>query len=173
LKRLSILLLAAALLAAGCGYYSTSSRDRSLKGSLYMPILGNSTSQAGLELEITELIIEAIERDALLAIIPDENEADFRLQGIITRYDERASFTGSSGGAEEYHLQLTVQMDFKVLRPESLEVVPKDWSKNLNSQASFYLEDTDAGEALTREEAEEEVRRQLVEDTLNAIFGDW
>ena len=173
MKRAMILGLAALLLLGACNRYSTSSRDRSLRGNVHIPILRNDTSQAGLELELTERIVEAIERDGLLTILPSEEDADFLLRGSIVSYDERASYTGASGFAEEYQLSLAILMDFEVLDRAGNPDAPEDWNRTLRSQASFYLEDTDAGETLTREEAEEQVRLQIIEDILNAIFGDW
>ena len=173
MKRVGLLALAILLLVGGCGYYSTSSRDRSLRGNIHIPILRNDTSQAGLELELTERIVEAIERDGLLTILPSNEDADFILQGSIANYTERASFTGTEGLAEEYQLSLSILMSFEVLDRRGNPDAPEDWSRTLRSQASFYLEDTVAGETLTREEAEEQVRLQIVEDILNAIFGDW
>ncbi len=169
-------LLAAAtlllLFTAGCSYYHTSSRDRSLRGTVAIPLLGNESSQAGLELEMSELLRDAIEQDGLLDIIPDTVAADFLLEGTITEYEETASFSTISGTAEEYRLTLTIRTSFQV-QAIGRDDLPESWEKSIRAQATFYDEGSTGGEFLTREDAELQVREQVVDDILGAIFGEW
>jgi len=172
MNRLAVLVLSPLLLVSSCGYYHTSSRDRSLRGTVAIPVMSNETSQAGLELEMTELLREAIEQDGLLDIIPDADEADFLLEGTISAYDETVSFSTLAGAAEEYQLSMTVRTSFQVQATER-DDLPESWEKPIRAHATFYQEGSAGGEFLTREDAETQVRDQVVEDILNAIFGEW
>jgi len=168
-RRLTWLLLP---LLAACSFYHTTSRDRSLNGTVAIPIMENETSQAGLELELTEMLQEAIERDGLLTIIPDESEADFLLETAITQYEERVSFSTLVGAAEEYQLTLALSVAFTV-QAVGRDDLPESWDRSISARATFYQEGSAGGEFLTREDAETQVREQVIDDVLNAIFGEW
>lgn len=160
------------LIITGCSFYHTSSRDRSLRGTVAIPLMSNETSQAGLELELTELLTVAIERDGLLSIIPDAAEADFLLETAISQYEERVSFSTVVGAAEEYELTLAIRTGFLV-QALGRDDLPESWDRTIQARATFYQEGSAGGEFLTREDAETQVREQVVEDILNAIFGEW
>jgi hypothetical protein len=172
MRRLLSAALCLLLFTTACSYYNTSSRDRSLRGTVAIPLMSNESSQAGLELEMTELLRDAIEQDGLLDIIPDTFAADFLLESTITQYDESISFSTLAGSAEEYRLTLILRTSFQV-QAVGRDDLPESWEKSIRAQATFYVEGSEGGEFLTREDAETQVREQVVEDILNGIFGEW
>jgi hypothetical protein len=172
MKRGILLTLTMLLFVTACSYYNTSSRDRSLRGSVAIPVMSNETSQAGLELEMTEMLREAIERDGLLDIIPDVDSAEFLLEGIISEYEETVSFSTREGSAEEYKLSLAIRTSFQV-QVIGRDDLPESWERSIRALATFYQEGSAGAEFLTRDDAETQVREQVIEDILNGIFGEW
>ncbi len=172
MKRALSMAMLLLIFVGACSYYNTSSRDRSLRGTVAIPVMNNETSQAGLELEMTELLREAIERDGLLDIIPDKDSADFLLEGIISEYEETVSFSTIVGSAEEYKLSLSIRTSFQV-QAIGRDDLPESWEKSIRARATFYQEGSAGSEFLTREDAEIQVREQVIEDILNGIFGEW
>jgi hypothetical protein len=163
-----ILILTLFLLA--CANYSSTTRGRGVRGDLDLPLFVNETDQAGLGIELTELLLEEIERDGLLHKVPEEGDPLFRLDVILESYEEKAAFTGEMGAAEEYTLEIQLKLTLSTLRdPHEEEEGREDFSKSIRARETFYLE----GEGFSRDDALENAKEQLVDDILLAIFGDW
>jgi hypothetical protein len=168
-----LMILCIFALAASACVYRTTSRGRSLHGSVAVPFLDNRTGQPDLELTVTDAIIEALERDGSLTVVGGD-EADFLLTGAVTRYTEAPFSIGEKGRADEYKLSVAVVLTFR-----DQGAGEDRWqNKGFTGSASFYLEGSGTGiggegQALTRDWAESEALKQIVEDVLNAIFGEW
>lgn len=165
-RRVWVLLLITFL--SGCAYYSTTSRGRSLQGTVSISFFANRTSQPDLGLTVTEAIVEEVEADGSLEIVNAE-KADFLLEGAVSSYSEAPFSFGETGQAEEYRLSLSVKASFfDRSKGEAL------WrNKTFSARENFYLEGSSAGEDLTREAAEEKAIEKIIEDIMNAIFGEW
>ena len=165
-------LLACLVLASACPYRTTS-RGRSLRGSVSIPFLDNRTGQPDLELKVTEAIIEALDREGSLTVVGGE-DGDFLLNGAVVRYGEAPFSISDKGRADEYKLTVGVVLSFR----DQTTGEDRWQNKSFTGSASFYLEGSAVagsgdGETLTRDWAEEEALKQVVEDVLNAIFGEW
>jgi hypothetical protein len=156
------------ILTCACGFYSTTSRGRSLTGSIAIPFFDNRTTQPDLEVKATSAIVDALEQDGSLAVVSPGSE-EFLLAGAVTRYSE-APFSISAGGvSEEYKLSIVVVLSFTNQRTG--ESVWRD--KSFTGTENFFFEGSPTGEVLSRDNAEEKAIEQIVEDVLNAIFGEW
>ncbi len=168
MKKLLLLPLVAILFVSACGYYSTTSRGRSLTGSVAIPFLDNRTTQPDLEIHATETLVEALEQDGNLSVV-SLGEEEYLLEGAVSRYSEAPFSISPDGLSDEYKLSITVSLSFRnQLNGEEL------WrDKRFTGTASFFIEGSAAGGDLTRDAAEESALEQIVEDVLNAIFGEW
>lgn len=167
-RRLLVLVSLAALLAAAACAYRTTSRGRSLRGRVAVPFLENRTGEPDLEVELTEDLVAALEQDGSLAVVSPGGE-DFLLQGAVTRYTEAPFSISAAGTADEYKLSISVVVSFIDQTGQQ-----RGWrDKRITGSANFYIESSAAGEELTREGAEDRALEQIVEDVLDAIFGEW
>lgn len=160
----SFLLLA----LTACGYYHGTSRGRSLAGSIAVPFLENRTAQPDLELRATEALIEALEADGGLRLVPRGQE-DFLLSGSVVRYGEAPFSIGEGGSADEYKLTIVLELSFQ--RSATAEALWND--RRFTGSESFFVEGSAAGAELTRDRAEEKALAQIIDGVLNAVFGDW
>lgn len=152
----------------GCGFYRTTSRGRTLQGTVVLPFLENRTSQPDLELRATEALIEAIEDDGGLALV-NRGEEDYLLTGSVVRYSEAPFSISASGVADEYKLTIIIQLSFR----DQASGVAIWAERKFTGSESFFLAGSDAGSELTRDRAEDKALEQIVDSVLNAIFGDW
>lgn len=166
-RSLALVGLAVLLAATACAYRTTS-RGRSLRGTVAVPFLDNRTGQPDLEVQLTEALVEALEQDGSLDVVNPGGE-DFLLQGAVTRYAEAPFSISAAGTADEYKLSIAVVVSFV-----DQTGMQRGWrDKRITGSANFYIESSAAGEELTREGAEARALEQIVEDVLDAIFGEW
>ncbi len=170
--RRCVLLLLPMLVLAGllssCGFYHSTSRGRTLSGTINVPFLDNRTSQPDLELRATESLIEAIEDDGGL-ILASSGAERYLLTGFVTRYDERPFSINDKGTADEYKLSIEIQLSF-----QDHEFGTAVWSdRKFSGSESFFLEGSEFGGELTRDRAEEKAMEQIMDAVLNSIFGEW
>jgi outer membrane lipopolysaccharide assembly protein LptE/RlpB len=171
MKRLIPALLATLMLAtllSNCGFYHSTSRGRTLSGTINVPFLDNRTSQPDLELRATEYLIEAIENDGGLSLVSSGDEK-FLLKGSVLRYGESPFSITDAGTADEYKLTIVLQLSF-----EDRELGEMVWSdRKFTGSESFFLEGSEFGAELTRDRAEEKAMEQIMDAVLNSIFGEW
>lgn len=167
-KSFVLILVLLIVAASGCGFYHTTSRGRTLTGTLALPFLDNRTSQPDLEISATESLIEAVEDDGGLTLV-DLGEEQYLLTGSVVRYSEAPFAINEEGGADEYKLTIVIELSFRDQQTgEDL------WAdRKFTGSESFFLEGSSAGAELTRERAEEKSLEQIVDAVLNAIFGEW
>ncbi|MCP4549129.1 MAG: LptE family protein [bacterium] len=168
ISRTLTLLCFVSALSLGCGHYHTTSRGRTMSGTVAVPFLDNRTNQPNLEVLATEALINAFDADGLLSVVNIGNE-DYVLSGIISRYSEKPFSIGDLGAANEYRLSLSLTLSFD--NSATGESIFKD--KRFSATHNFYIEGSAAGEEMTREDAEEKALEKIVDDILNTIFGDW
>ncbi|MBN2170724.1 MAG: LptE family protein [Candidatus Krumholzibacteriota bacterium] len=167
-RRALIIVCLAVLLAASACAYRTTSRGRSLHGRIAVPFLDNRTGQPDLEVQLTEALVEALEQDGNLEVVSPGDE-DFLLQGAVTRYTEAPFSISAEGVADEYKLSIAIVVSFVDQTGQQ-----RGWrDKRVTGSANFYIESSAAGEELTRAGAEVRALEQIVEDILDAIFGEW
>lgn len=157
-----------ALLAAGCGAYSTSSGrvDESLRW-VNVPYLENATAEPNIEIELTEAIITALQDDNTLRVVGPE-AARVELAGRVVGYKLREAFTSATGGnmqVDEYQVQISVELTMR--RLDGGENVFT--RKRLNGSGNFILGDGATSELTARGEAAAEIVREV----LGLIVEDW
>ncbi len=163
--RLACLLPAALLATGGCGIYSTrSGRVREDVRSVAVPYLENRSTEPGIEIELTDEIIAAIQDDNTLKVV-DEESADSILSGAVTRYALKEAYISQNQQVDEYQVQITVKLDFQV--KATGEYIFKD--RVITGTGNYMLEGGGADETTARQEA----AAQIVRDVLGSIVEGW
>ena len=161
--------LAAVLLLPGCGVYSTSSGrlDESLR-HVAVPFLENMSTEPGIEVELTDLIVQALQDDNTLKVT-DEEHADTVLRGKVLRYGLQEVFTKPDADrlqVDEYQVQILVELS--LIKRVSAEALFE--KRRITGTGNFILDDPDGGgEAGARALAASEI----VRDVLALIVEDW
>lgn len=158
-------LLVALLGVGGCGVYSTSSgRVDESRSRIAIPYLDNITAQPDLGVELTELIILAVQEDNTLKVVGEES-ANGILEGRVTRYNRRQVSTTNSLRVDEYQVQIAVELTF-VLRETGETVFSK---RVFTGVGNYFLDDPQTTEATARSLAAAEIVRNI----LGLIVEDW
>jgi len=151
---------------AGCGIYSANSArvDEAVR-YVFIPTLENRTAEPSIGMELTDLIIAAIQRDNTLKVV-GEDDATADLVGAVTLYRRKEAFTTSQLQVDEYQVQIQVELSF----------LPRDGSKplfekkRLQGTGNYLLDGSDGSdEGSARSLAADEIVRGV----LGAIAEDW
>lgn len=120
LKRLSSLLILIVLSSSGCGYRLGSILPSNIK-SVAVPTFKNMTPEPGVEMAITNEVINQFQIDGTLIVV-ENDDADVRLEGEIIEYRrEPLRFAGQDfREVSEYRLRLITRLtlvDLKTHKP--------------------------------------------------------
>lgn len=164
-KLTTVVLFLMALASAGCGVYSTSSgRVDEARSRVAVPYLDNITAQPGLGVELTDLIIKAIQDDNTLKVVGEES-ANGIIEGRVTRYNRRQVSTTSSLRVDEYQVQIAVELTF-VLRETGETLFER---RVFTGVGNYFLDDDETTETTARDLAAKEIVRNI----LGLIVEDW
>lgn len=149
----------------GCGVYSAQSgRVEEGRKFVHVQFLENRTSEPDLGIDMTDLMILAIQQDNTLRVV-GEPEADTIISGAATRYNLREVATTSELTVNEFQVQIAVVLTMTV-RATGEKVFDK---KRFTGTGNFSLEDPDTSEDTARLIAAEEITR----DILAQVVSDW
>jgi hypothetical protein len=165
--RACLLALSAVLFVAGCGVYtaSTGRVDESLK-HMSVRYLENNTAQPSIGVDLSESIIQAIQTDNTLKIVP-ESDADTILSGTVTRYHLKEVMTSDNLTVNEYQVQISVILDL-VRRDTGEEIFKK---KRFSGTGNYLLDDPD--NSSNEETARGEAAAEIVKDILAEVVQGW
>jgi len=153
------------VLVAGCGVYSTKpGRLREGLETIAVPIFENRTTEPGIEIQLTDTITEELIRDRTLRIV-DENEADSLLLGTIRRFRFGEAFFGADRAAEEYTVEIAVEVTI-VDRAGGEPIVGP---RTIRGEGNYFIDEGPEGEAEARDQASE----QIVEGILGLVVEEW
>ena len=150
---------------SGCGVYSASSGrvDENIK-RVYVAYLENMTAEPNLGVDISDIIIRAIQIDNTLQVV-DEGDADSVISGKVMRYKLREVTTNENLTVNEYQVQIAVVLDFTV-RSTGEALFKK---QRFTGTGNYVLGDSETDEDSARGEAVEEI----VRDILAQVVEDW
>jgi hypothetical protein len=161
----SVLLGAVVMAASGCGVYSAQSgRVEEGRKLVHVEFLENNTPEPNLGVDLTDLIIQAIQTDNTLRVV-SEPEADTIISGRASRYDLREVAVTSELTVNEFQVQIAVVLTMTV-RATGEKVFDK---KRFTGTGNFSLEDPETDEDTARIVAAEEI----VRDILAMVVSDW
>ena len=167
MRDLRFVLAAGILLAfSGCGVYSThSGRVAASLQRVTVPYLENRSSEPGIEIELTESIIAALQADNTLKVV-DPDDAQSELSGDVVGYRRRPVFTTRELQVDEYQVQIVVELTFTDL----VSGKPVFAKKRFTGTGNFILDDP-AG--TTESTARQEAAEQIVRDVVASVTEDW
>src|SRR5574341_771719 len=154
-KKLTAYAVLAVLLLGGCGYRVGSILPMNIK-TIAVPTFKNLTPEPGVEIGVTNQIINQFQIDGTLKIVEDE-DADVRLDGELVEYRrEPLRYTGTDfKSVSEYRLRLITRLtlvDVKTGQPVwSNRIVEGETTYFVGGDSSRDTERTALG-ALTEQE---------------------
>lgn len=154
-----------ALIAAGCGYRTTSRTAKDIK-SIHVPFFVNETPEPNLEVTVTETIIQDLLDDNTLKVVGKDN-ADAILEGRIVEFQNRPFSYNDDLRAEEYHVSVRVVVS--LYNRKTNAAIWKD--RSMAGTASYFVEQVENGN--TFDEAVDEAIKQITERILNLTTQDW
>jgi hypothetical protein len=153
------------LVLGGC-WYGTSSRTAKDIKSINVPFFDNNTTEPSLEISVTEKLIQNLVDDNTLKVV-GEDEADAVLEGSIIEFRNVPFSFNSELDAEEYHVELTVQVSLFNRRLNE----PIWEKKTIKGDGSYFLDVSESG--LTYEDALAEAIQEITDQILNLTVQDW
>jgi outer membrane lipopolysaccharide assembly protein LptE/RlpB len=158
-------LVAAAALAGGCGYGTTSRTAKDIK-SIYVPFFENKTSEPNLEISVTERVIDNLVEDNTLKVV-SENAADAVLDGQIVDFRNQPFSFNQDLNAQEY--VVTIRVVATLFNRRTNEPI---WSnKSFDGNGSYFIEQVQTGH--TFQDAIDESLKEITDRILNLTVQDW
>jgi hypothetical protein len=151
-------------LVAGCGYGFKSGQVREGLETVGVGFFENRTTEPDAELALTEAVIRLLIEDRTLRIA-DEQVADAILYGIIRRYQFQTAYSGADRQAEEYRLDITVEVQLVDRRSGETIIGPE----RVNGTGSFFVDDGPEAE----EQARLDAFTMIVQGILNLVVEEW
>ena len=153
-------------LAVGCGVYSASSGrvDENLK-KVAVQYLENLTPEPNLGVELSDVIIFALQVDNTLKVV-DEANADSIISGRVVRYTLREVATTQELTVNEYQVQIAVVLTFTV-RATGDKIFDK---RRFTGTGNYVLNDP---QGTSEETARNEAVEEIVRDILAQVVEDW
>jgi hypothetical protein len=154
------------LAGGGCGVYSVNSGrvHESIK-RVAVPFLENKTSEANLEIALTDAIVQAIQSDNTLKVVEQE-DADSILSGSVLLYRLKEAFTNQDLQVNEYQVQIMVELNFEVV-----ETGEKIFEKRrITGNGNYILNDPNGTSETT---ARTEAAGDIVREVLALVVEEW
>jgi outer membrane lipopolysaccharide assembly protein LptE/RlpB len=161
---LTLLVTGCALVSAGCGYGFKSGQVREGLETVGVAFFENRSSEPDAEVALTEAVIRLLIEDRTLRIA-DEQVADAILYGTIRRYAFREAFFGENRQAEEYRVDIEVEVQMVDRRSGETIIGPE----RVKGTGSFFLEDGPEAE----EQARLDAATMIVQGILNLVVEEW
>ncbi len=151
--------LGVGLLFFRCGLYTFSgSTLPSDIRTVAVPLFENQTPEFGIEQQITDLLIQAITRDATLKIASPRN-ADSRIAATLLRIEDRAGQYDQTEQASDFRIVITVKIAFEDIRKRKIL-----WEETITQWGAYSANRDDGiGQAVEK----------LSADILNRTVSGW
>ena len=162
-RGLTALILLTAFLGS-CGYGFKSGQVREGLDTVAVPFFENRSTEPDAEVALTEIIIRGLIADRTLRIA-EEGVADAVLYGTIRRYTFTPVFFGADRQAEEYRVDIEVEVQLVDRRSGE----PLVESQRVKGTGSYNLSEGPEGEAIAREQA----GVMIVQAIINLAVEEW
>jgi hypothetical protein len=114
-----LMLLAASVLLDGCGYRTFGAASFGEVNTIFVPIFENYSFRRGYEFQLTEAVIEQIQREGTFRVA-SRDEADSELQVAIMEYTEPVLLEDAKDQVLEAEAMVSIQLVWRDLRNGSL-----------------------------------------------------
>lgn len=158
-----MLLLIPLILFISCGYYSFKGALPSHLKTIAIPLFNNTTAEAGVQDEVTDLLTDVFIEDNTLALV-DESKADLILNGSISSILQQPAIV--QGDEEVTENKIVVRVKVKCQDQVTGKVM---YDKNFED---YGLMDINGG-LDERKAAITSALEQIVDKILNETLGGW
>jgi outer membrane lipopolysaccharide assembly protein LptE/RlpB len=157
-----VLVLAAVVAAAGCGYSLRASLPAGIK-TVHIPTLENRTQEPGIEDFVTQALTQAVVTSGLVRIARNAADADATLEGQIIEYNLSSLAFDRTANVTQYRLRIALALTLRDLRKN--EVLWRQ--ERIEERADFNV----AGQVSTNLSREEQAVRRAAVDVSRAIVS--
>lgn len=164
--RQEILILMSVLFVSGCGYYSFSGATvpQHIGTIAIRQVEDNSISTlAGLDEQMTQLLIERFVRQTRLSLEPRDDAADALLQVEITRYVNAPTSVSGNERATRNRVTITVNVTYN----DQVE------NKPFINRTFSSFEEYDPFDPTSEEDAAVASLEKIADDIFTAATSDW
>ncbi len=151
-----------AIVLSGCGYYSFSGASLPGINKIYVPIFGNSTTEFGLEQQLTDAVVAAVNSDSKLNIA-DRKNADAILEGRITAFNDGLYTFNADETVTEYSVRITVKVKFEDVKNK----------KTILDESFSTTQQYASSSPALRDDAIKEALKKISNDIINKAFSGW
>jgi len=161
-------LTALVVVAASCGYTTSTALLPSHLKTVAVPVFENGTTEYTLEQDVTDAVIARFVADNHLKVV-DERSANAVVKGRITTYRNAVFGFSQSAQAEEYRVTLGVSVTFKdQVKNRQL------WSEpDMVKTANYYVVDTPGDSARTELDGRKRAIAKLAEEIVTRSVEGW
>jgi hypothetical protein len=156
---------------AGCGYTMKVQLPSGIE-TIYVPNFTNTMSmsdrtsyEAGLEIDVTNAVIDRLIYDGNLRVVKEEN-ADAILVGEIIAYEQESLRYNSLEGVSQYRLFITTRLTLK--KRDTDEIIFQE--DRFTGDSEFFIE---GAYAKSERAAAEEAIESLAKKIVDRIIEDW
>jgi hypothetical protein len=147
-----------------CGYYSFSGSGLTGVETVYIPVFANTTIEYGLENDLTDAIINAVNRERSLKL-GEASTCDALLEGKILRVtDAPLTFTGGEQ-VSEYKVEITIHIKFTDLKKNKVLL-----DEDFRAFGEYPYPETAEG---NRQAGLKKALDKLAQDIINKAVSGW
>ncbi len=158
--------------ASGCGYTSKTKLPYDIK-SIYVetvlnkiPIEQMYSYQPGLEMDITNAVIQRLQVDGNLKVVSDKDQADAILSTDLKAYEQEGVRFNSLEGVSEYRLFLVLNLTLK--HRETGEII---WNEpNFSGNDEYFVTEV---RSMGQRSATTKAITDLAKKVVDRITEDW
>jgi outer membrane lipopolysaccharide assembly protein LptE/RlpB len=154
-------------LISACGYHLAGKGSRLPRHihSIAIPVFENSSSEPGIQRNLTDIIRETYLNDGRLKL-KGEKEADLLMKGKITGYELRAVAFDRKDVATEYWVILEGEIDVRD-QVKKAAYLREKFSTRRDYKSTANVVDTESAKQAALQEAYRDLARQLVSMVLD------
>jgi outer membrane lipopolysaccharide assembly protein LptE/RlpB len=160
--------LIAAVLAAGCGYTTSTALLPSHLKTIAIPVFENGTTEYALEQEITQAVVDRFVQDNHLKVV-DERSANAVLRGRITQYRNAVFGFSATEQASEYRVTVGVSVTVKDL-VKNREMWKEE---NLLKTTNYFVVDVPGQNARTELDGRKEAIQKIADEIVARTVEGW
>ena len=170
--RLTSFFLLFLLFVSGCGYTRKSALPENIK-TIFVETVKNKMKLndlyayvPGLEMMITNAVVQRLNQDGNLRVVADRSQADVILNSTLIAFEQGGLRFSTLESVEEYRLFVVISA--KLVNARTKEVL---WEEpNFSGDAEYYISNV---RNTARQEAAERAVKRLARNLVDRIVEDW
>lgn len=156
-----IVLITVSVVIGGCGVYTFKPKGKSDIKSVAVDRFENETAEYGLEDQMTDRVIDALLAEGTLDVV-EEQYADARLLGTLTRYTRQPYAYDESDIVGTYEVAMTFEISLRKTADDT-----EIWKENITQKGIYNIETE------TEEIGQQKAIELLIADIINKTTKSW